>query len=286
MADVLMGFLFVHRSFGSGNGWALGLLIAASSLLYMAGIALNDVFDYAVDLVERPERPLPSARIGLRTARWLGWTMLAVGVGLAVVAAMLVGQVRTAIVAGLLAASIVFYDAWLKRTLLGPLGMGACRMLNVLLGMSAAVGAWQAQHWLVAGAIGTYIVGVTWLARTEARRSRRLHLAGATLVMLAGIGLLASLPRVTDDLVALLQSDPSRWYLLMALLGALIGWRGLRAIVDPRSAVVKNAVGQSILSLVVLDAAACFAAQGTPGGVMVLLLLVPTMIIGQWLEAT
>ncbi len=286
MADVLMGFLFVRKTFGPGDGWALGLLIAASSLLYMAGIALNDVFDYRIDLVERPERPLPSGRIGLPTARRLGWTMLAVGVSLAAVAALLVGQIRTAIVAGLLAGGIILYDAWLKRTPLGPLGMGACRMLNVLLGMSAAAYAWQAQHWAVAGAIGAYIAGVTWLARTEAGRSRRLHLAGATLVMLSGIGLLAMLPSLTDDVAPLLQSDPSRWYLVMAILAALIGWRCLRAIADPRPAMVKNAVRQSILSLVILDATACFAVRGTPGGVVVVLLLLPTMIIGQWLEST
>ena len=40
------------------------------------------------------------------------------------------------LVAMLLAGCIVLYDAVLKRTPLAPLAMGACRMLNVLLGMS------------------------------------------------------------------------------------------------------------------------------------------------------
>ncbi len=286
MADVLMGFLFVRQAFRPGDGWALALLIAASRSLYMAGMALNDVFDYAIDRVERPERPLPSRRFGLGTARWLGWMMLAGGVVLAVIAAMIVGQFRTAVVAVLLALCIVLYDAWLKRTPLGPLGMGACRMLNVLLGMSVVEAGWKTPKWLVAAAIGTYIVGVTALARTEARRSNRLHLVGGALVMLLGIGLLTGLLGVMDDVTPLLRLDPSRWYLLMGVLGALIGWRVVRAIADPSPAMVKNAVRQSILSLVILDASACFAARGTASAVAVVLLLLPATIIGQWLEAT
>jgi len=286
MADVLMGFLFVRNSFGLGDGWALGLLIAASSALYMAGMVLNDVFDYAIDQVERPERPLPSRRIGLATARALGWSLLAAGVVLSLIAAPIVGQFRTAAVAIILALSIVLYDAWLKRTPLGPLGMGACRTLNVLLGMSVLAGPWQTAHWLVAAAIGSYIVGVTWLARTEARRSNRLHLVGATLVMLLGIGLLSGLLKVTDVLVPVLQFDPSRWYMVMAILAGLVGWRTLKAIVDPSPAAVKNAVRQSILSLVILDASACFAVRGMPAAIAVVLLLVPATFIGQWLEST
>ena len=44
------------------------------------------------------------------------------------------GHLRPGVVAALLATAILLYDAWLKRTPLGPLAMGACRMLNVLLG--------------------------------------------------------------------------------------------------------------------------------------------------------
>jgi 4-hydroxybenzoate polyprenyltransferase len=246
-------------------------------------MALNDVFDFAIDQVERPERPLPSRRIGLRTARSLGWAMLVGGAVLAAVAAAVAGQIRTAAVAVLLAGCIVLYDAWLKRTLLGPLGMGACRMLNVLLGMSVAAGPWQTPHWLVAAAIGIYTVGITWFARTEARRSRRLHLAAGAAVMLLGVGLLTGLVDVMDVVP---QLDPDRWFLLMAVLALLVGWRALRAIIDPRPATVKNAVRQSILSLVILDASACFAARGTASAITVVLLLLPATLIGQWLETT
>ena len=88
----------------------------------------------------------------------------------------------------------MLYNAGLKRTLLGPVAMGGCRMLNVLLGMSVLRGPWRIEHWAVAAGIGVYIAGVTWFARNDARRSDRWQLIAATLVMLAGVGLVGSLP--------------------------------------------------------------------------------------------
>jgi 4-hydroxybenzoate polyprenyltransferase len=182
---------------------------------------------------------------------------------------------------------VVLYDAVLKRTPLGPPAMGACRMLNVLLGMSAA-GAWGDEHWLVAAALGTYIAGVTWLARSEAQRSSRWHLGGATAVILAGIALLWQVLDRCDpgQIVPLLQNEPQRWTILMAVLAALIGVRCLRAVAEPVPYRVQMAVKQCILSLVILDAAACFLVRGVPGAVVVLLFLVPTVVLGEWIKST
>jgi len=286
MADVTMGFLFTHAALGPGDGWLFALLLAASTLLYAAGVVLNDVFDFEVDARERPHRPLPSGRVSLAAARWLGWELLVVGVALAWLAAFLGDDFRPGLVATILAGCIVLYNALLKRTLAGPPTMGACRMLNVLLGMSVAAGPWQDEHWLVAGAIGTYIVGVTWFARREAGRSSRWHLGPATAVILSGIGLLFLVPGRSDRVVPILQQEPSRWSLLLAVLALLIGFRCLRAVIEPAPYRVQMAVKQCILWLVFLDAAACLVVRGTMGAVVVLLLLVPTVILGRWVEVT
>ena len=133
MADVAMGFLFVQPRFGRKlwmhietmltplGMWVLGLLVAASSLLYAAGVVLNDVFDVERDRDERPERPLPSGRISLRAARWLGWELLLLGTVAAGCASACSSACRgRPSVAVLLAGCIVLYDAVLKRTLVGP----------------------------------------------------------------------------------------------------------------------------------------------------------------------
>ena len=159
-------------------------------------------------------------------------------------------------------------------------------MLNVLLGMSVAASSLQGEHWLVAGAVGTYIAGVTWFARSEAGRSSRVQLAMATGVMMLGIGMLAWLPAWSEDVLPRIRQQPERWMLFMALLGALIGWRCLRAIFDPIPARVQRAVKQSILSLVILDAAACYAVRDVYGALAVLVLLLPAMYFGSWIKST
>ena len=286
MADVAMGVLFVRAVAGPGDVATLGLLMGASALLYVAGVVLNDLFDYPRDLAERPERPLPSGRVSRRAAAWLGGEALVLGAMLAWAAAFLEGSLRPGLVGAILAASILLYDAAAKRTPAGPLVMGACRMLGVLLGMSVATGPWGGEHWVVAGGIGVFVTGITWFARNEAGRSRRVQLAGATLVMLGGIALLAWLPEQSERLIPRVARQPDLWRLMMAVLGLLTAFRCLPAVLEPSRGNVQRAVGNAILSLVVLDAAVCFAVRGTGPAVGILLLLVPAMLAGRWIRMT
>ena len=46
-------------------------LVASSSCLYLAGMALNDYADREVDAVERPGRPIPSGRVTPRIRAWV-----------------------------------------------------------------------------------------------------------------------------------------------------------------------------------------------------------------------
>ena len=262
------------------------MLLAASSLLYLSGVVLNDVFDLETDRSERPERPLPSGRVSLDAARRLGWKLLLLGVLLGTGAGLFVGHLRPGIVAALLATSILLYDAWLKRTPLGPLAMGACRMLNVLLGMNVVDAPLLAANWLVAGGIGVYVAGVTWFARRENDDSSRLQLALATLLMVVGIALIAWFPSWSDRVIPHVRLDPRNWYLLMGLLGMLIVWRCLWAVIEPVPLRVRMAVAQCVLSIIMLDAVACYAIRGVAWACMILLLLLPAMFLGRWIDTT
>jgi 4-hydroxybenzoate polyprenyltransferase len=286
MADVAMGFLFVRELTGATDAWLLVVLLASSSLLYLAGVVLNDVFDLELDSHERPDRPLPSGRILPSAARRFGWGLMFVGASLGWAAAFLIGNILPGMIVIILVTGILIYDAGLKFTPIGPVLMGACRMFNVLLGMSAAGTPFTAEHWVVAGAIGLYIAGITWFAKTENVRSSRLHLALSTILMMSGIALLSSLPHWSDRINPLIVVEPQRWWLLMLILGMLIGWRCLRAVIAPSPAQVQAAVAQSILSLIILDAAACFAIRGVFWAAMILLLLLPAMFFGKWFELT
>ena len=168
-SNVIAGFLL------AGGSWQpaapLLVLIAASALLYEAGMVLNDVFDADVDAPERPERPIPSGRISGQTAAWVGWSLLLLGVSLTGFASYLLESFGPLAVGLALAVCIVGYDGGLKDTFLGPWAMGACRLLNVLLGTCAAGEFWQTAPNVYAGIVGLYTVGLTYLARFENYKS-------------------------------------------------------------------------------------------------------------------
>ena len=46
----------------------VGIAAGVSLLLYAAGLLWNDYFDFAEDLRDRPDRPLPSGRVHPRIA--------------------------------------------------------------------------------------------------------------------------------------------------------------------------------------------------------------------------
>jgi 4-hydroxybenzoate polyprenyltransferase len=283
-ADIVLGYMFTHEQLVEWPHFAL--LVAISCLLYLAGMALNDYFDRRQDARERPARPIPSGRVSVATARRLGFGMLGIGLGMGWGVTQITADVRPGLVATLLAAAIVLYDGVLKQTAMAPLAMGACRFLNVLLGMSLSEQSWQAAHYVVAGGIGVYITGVTLFARTESRASSRMQLIQGIAVMLTGIALLASLPSWArgDEWPAI--QPPPRWYVFWGLIGLLIGWRCLQAVLDPRPLRVQTAVKSCLFSLVILDAAACSATQDYFWPLVIVLLLAPSLLLGRWIYST
>jgi len=295
LADVTMGYLFVRHNLEPVEAFAC--VAAASGLLYTAGIVLNDVFDIEIDRQERPERPLPSGAISWSVARAIGFTLLGLGViagwigGLAF-AADSPAPWRSGLVASVLAALIVLYNAWLKRTPAGPIAMGACRFANVLLGMSLAPV--HAEGWplgygpaelLAAAGIGVYIVGVTWFSRNETEdEGATLPLIGAIAVMIAGGGLLAASAWYLPALENI--SSPAFFALLVALMLATVLRRAFVAAADPTPRNVQFAVKHGILSLIWLDAVVVAAVAPLPYSIGVALLIVPAYLLGRWVYST
>jgi hypothetical protein len=192
VSNVWVGYLLTHPSL---DPWADALLLTVSSiLLYLAGMVLNDVFDVEIDRRERPERPIPSGRVNRSTAMVLGYSLLLGGVAAGWGATAVSGNPRCGVTASILALAIWMYDAWSKHTPLGPLGMGLCRALNVMLGMSTAA-VLLPMHYGVAAGIGIYAAGITWMAWNEATTSRAPPLALANITMIAGLTLLAWYPQ-------------------------------------------------------------------------------------------
>lgn len=160
----------------SGPDWrwtpALGWLLLGASLIYSAGMMLNDACDAAWDRDHRPERPIPSGRIGLSTVWAIGLVWLIGGAALMV----LLGGASWMMTVLLLAA-IMAYDVYHKPWTGSVIVMGACRTLLYLAAGSAPESGEALHHLIInqdgvaaAGvALGIYIVGLTLLARSEAK---------------------------------------------------------------------------------------------------------------------
>lgn len=284
LADICLGGLAAWALTGLdfGHWWSFICLLLASASLYSAGMVWNDYFDIEQDRKERPFRPLPSGRVTPRVALQLGSGLLAAGLVFAALAGWRSGSwsATPIILASLLAAAILLYDGWLKRTWAGPLSMGTCRFLNVLLGLTITTSVPRGCKLHLAAVVGLYIVGVTWFARTEARTSQKSALEGAAVVMLAALVLALPVPVWFPPNT----SSPLFPYLLVGL-GFLVGIPVYGAITRPAPAPVQVAVKRSIMGLVVLDATLATALAGL-GGLVILVLLVPALYLGRWIYST
>jgi heme O synthase-like polyprenyltransferase len=237
LADVLAGYAVA----GLGNP-GLGWLLLSTACLYGGGVVLNDVFDRDLDRIERPERPIPSGRVSVGAATGLGLGLLAAGLIAASAA-----NYSAGIVATVTAACVLLYDAWGKRQgLLGPLNMGLCRGLNLLLGISAAPGA-LGGAWPLALLPFVYITAVTAVSRGEVHGGRREIAAFALL----------SLSLVLAALLALaLGRGGGSWAGVVFAL--VLAWRVVPAFWNayrtPGPGPIRQAIRTGVLSLVLLDA--------------------------------
>ncbi|RUP09192.1 MAG: prenyltransferase [Hyphomicrobium sp.] len=147
---------------GGPVGSELAVVMLAVSLLYTAGMLLNDAFDQEIDAKERPTRPLPSRTVSSSGVWVSGFAMLAAGAllpfGLGI---------QAGIAALALAGTILVYDAWHKGNTFAPLIMGLCRAL-VYVTTAAATGLAFSQP-LIAASISllAYVAAITFVAKEE-----------------------------------------------------------------------------------------------------------------------
>ena len=170
LAGVSIALLFVPDG-STLDGSVLIALIIATVGLYGGGVVFNDVFDAELDARERPERPIPSGRVSIRSAAGLGSILFLMGV----MAAGTVGMLPSGIALAIVVMCLV-YDKWAKHhAIAGPLAMGLCRGLNLLLGLGYSLLALD-QVWFLAVVPVIYIAAVTTISRGEVHGGQRMPL--------------------------------------------------------------------------------------------------------------
>jgi 4-hydroxybenzoate polyprenyltransferase len=247
VSNTLAGAALAGLLAPDGRVWLLALAFVA---LYTAGMVLNDVCDYRIDLRERPERPLPSGRVGRGAA--LGLALGLFAAGLALVA--LVSWRASGWALGLVGV-IAAYDLWHKTNPLSPLVMAAARAL-VYLTAIAALGA--SLGWPAASASGLlfgYIVGLTFIAKCELRPSFGAIWPAALVILPVGVlAVRFNLPALAIGLV-------------------LLAWvtHSLSFVYRAESRSIGGAITRLIAGVSLYDALVCAAwgsAAGALGGIV------------------
>jgi len=147
---------------GSGNPDKLPLLLAGATLLYLAGMYLNDAFDAKFDSEYRRERPIPCGAIGERDVWTMGLVLMAAGG-----TCLFMLGILTGIMGSLLMLCIVIYDAVHKNVKSAPVLMAACRFFLYLT--AASTGVLGVTGWAIwcGLALALYIIGLSFLASRE-----------------------------------------------------------------------------------------------------------------------
>lgn len=218
-------------------------LVAASSCVYLAGMALNDYADRAVDAIERPARPIPSGRVSPEFALGLAGGMTIAGVLLAMAA----DGPRALKVVGPLVGAVWSYDMALKTTAVATPGMSACRGLDVIVG-AGAHGAASALPAAVVVAAHTAIV--TEISAHEAQGADPSR-------AVAGLAATAAITAASATLSLRASRSLARRAAALGLLGAYaaaVGGAQAGAVRDSSAAGLQRAVSAGVLGLILLQA--------------------------------
>lgn len=257
---------------GAALGGAAGLgsntvfVAVAMVLFYTAGMYLNDLLDVEIDRRERPARPLPSGLIARGEALFVTLLLFALGVLL------LWGVGGAALVSGLvLIALIVLYDAWHKTNPLSPLLMALTRMLVYVTAFLAFTLSVTMPLVIWTLLMGGYIVGLTYIAKTENKTSLARYWP-AVLVFLPAVYFVALSPSLLG------------WGLLIAF----VSWAAYAVsfVYDAR----KRSIGRAVVSLIagvsLLDALVLASAGATNLIPLALLAFALTLFLQRYVKGT
>lgn len=277
VADVLAGVAisgyFINGTNQIQNLAPVFLLCLSTIGLYGGGVVFNDVFDAELDSIERPERPIPSGLISKREAITLGSVLLVAGVILAFLVSLPSGSV-----AFLVAVFALGYDKWGKhQSFFGPLNMGLCRGLNLLLGISIVPFALQ-NCWFLAVVPIIYIAAITMISRGEVHGGSKLTLYTACFLYAIVFASILSLAlRKGTILFALVFLLPFAWMIFTPL---------LNAIKEPVGKNIGKAVKAGVLALILMNAAWAAAFGALYLAIVIVILLPISLKLGQLFAVT
>jgi len=181
ISDILAGCAIagIFQNFTSVETKAapLILLVISTIGLYGGGIVFNDIFDYKTDKINRPERVLPSGKISISEATAFGIALFVIGI---------ISAFYVSLLSGFFAISICFlalsYDKYAKHNaVLGPINMGLCRSMNLILGISIINNVVN-DMWFLGFIPLAFIAAITLVGQKEAHGNNKSSIVKAILL--------------------------------------------------------------------------------------------------------
>ena len=249
------------------------LLCMSTACLYAGGVVFNDVFDAELDKVERPERAIPSAVVSKRNAIQLGAFLLTLGFSCAAF---------VNFTAGILAAAILVlalvYDKWGKhQRFLGPLNMGLCRGLNLLLGISV-IPQVLANWWFISCIPIVYIASITMISRGEVYGSKRTPLQFAAVLYALVIASILYFSFIEGTIIfAIAFLSLFAWMIFKPL---------INAIQEPSGPNIGKSVKVGVIALILMNASWAATAGALYIALIILLLLPLSIWLGKKFAVT
>jgi 4-hydroxybenzoate polyprenyltransferase len=268
VSDILAGVAIA--CFSSGIQWTelsflpVFLLVLSTIGLYGGGVVFNDVFDAELDKVERPERPIPSGLISKTSAAFFAAILLI----LAIIAAAFVHEQLFSFsffIATAIAVAALVYDKWGKHhSFLGPLNMGLCRGLNLLLGMSIFTST-LSTYWSISLVPIIYIAAITMISRGEVHGGKKTTLFAAVIFYCIVIASILATAIVNGTLLYAVG--------FVVLFIALIFPPLQKALKEPKGPLIGKAVKAGVIALIVMNASWAAAFDAFYFALLILLLL-------------
>lgn len=274
VSDILAGIAISGFFIHSTDDYApVVWLILATMGLYGGGVVMNDFFDAELDAVERPERPIPSGLIARGEAGALGLALLVAGVFFAFFVSPVSGTI--AIVTALAA---LIYDRWSKHhTFFGPLNMGICRGLNLLLGISI-ISSEVMSNWYLAFVPIIYIAAITMISQGEVHGGKKTTMYAAGVLYLTAMGSILYVSMTRDQAITTL---------FFVLIWAFMVFLPLKkAAARPEGRLIGRAVKAGVLALILMNAAWASAFGATYLALIIILLLPLSIMLAKVFAVT
>jgi hypothetical protein len=265
VVDPYAGYLIAAGLADASVVRLLGVMLV-SALIYSAGMAWNDIFDLARDGTLHADRPLPSGLIGRGAAA--AFAALLILLGFAVSAFLGISVVL--LCCGLVALTFT-YNGWLKhKGFIGCLNMGACRFMNMMLGIAAADGALRGL-WPFPATLGLYVTAVTLLSlQEEASLTREGFFEIVSLIIIV------LLPLAGFSVVR------TERYLALVPITLLAGWVFAAAMAAARSLTpgsIGSVVRVAVTGVILVDTALLFSRGRMVEGIICAFVVLPTLAL-------